>query len=109
VFRKKSDDNPSIVFDAVIAIDDPDPELMRPGMAATVELAVDRLRDVIVVPEEAVVYTPQGPVITLCRTVGDTTSVAVILGRSAAGRVAVLDGLEEGDVVLVPERGGRGS
>lgn len=38
LFRNKSKDIPSTVFDAVIGIDEPDPELMRPGMAVSLDI-----------------------------------------------------------------------
>jgi multidrug resistance efflux pump len=41
VFHAKSQETPNIVFDATISIENPDPELMRPGMAAEVTLLPD--------------------------------------------------------------------
>jgi HlyD family secretion protein len=38
VFHTKSQETPSIVFDATVSIDNPDSELMRPGMAAEVTI-----------------------------------------------------------------------
>ena len=38
VFRRKSKDQPNIIFDAEISIDNPDPEIMRPGMAARLKI-----------------------------------------------------------------------
>jgi multidrug resistance efflux pump len=38
VFHPKSPETPSVVFDATVSIDNPDPELMRPGMAAEVTI-----------------------------------------------------------------------
>ena len=36
--RTKSYDTPTMIFDAVLSIDEEDPELMRPGMKATVNI-----------------------------------------------------------------------
>lgn len=41
VFHVKSRETPSLVFDAEIALDAPDPDLMRPGMAAEVTILPD--------------------------------------------------------------------
>jgi multidrug resistance efflux pump len=41
VFHVKSRETPSLVFDAEIALDAPDPNLMRPGMAAEVTILPD--------------------------------------------------------------------
>ncbi len=38
VFHARSSEVPEIVFDVVATIDDPDPGLLRPGMAATIEI-----------------------------------------------------------------------
>lgn len=39
IVRVKSNQEPSMVFDALIAIDEPDTRVMRPGMAARLEIA----------------------------------------------------------------------
>jgi len=41
VFHPKSPETPSVVFDATVSIDNPDPHLMRPGMAAEVTILPD--------------------------------------------------------------------
>jgi len=38
VFRRKSKDQPNIIFDAQISINKADPEIMRPGMAVRVKI-----------------------------------------------------------------------
>ncbi len=38
VFRRKSKDQPNIIFDAEISIDNADPNIMRPGMAVRVKI-----------------------------------------------------------------------
>ncbi len=40
IFRVKSDSQPAIVFDAVIDLSESDPGLMRPGMAAGVDITI---------------------------------------------------------------------
>ena len=41
VFRRKSNDQPNIIFDAEINLESPDPDLMRPGMAARLKILLD--------------------------------------------------------------------
>ncbi|TQV89169.1 HlyD family secretion protein [Aliikangiella coralliicola] len=41
VFRRKSKDQPNIIFDAEITLENPDIDLMRPGMAARIKIHVD--------------------------------------------------------------------
>jgi HlyD family secretion protein len=102
LFHAKSQDVPTMVFDAMVMIDEPDGELMRPGMAARVEILAPSTDDVIQVPESAVRMTPRGPVVEVREGVG-WTQVEVTLGPRWDRRVVVLSGLEDGDVVAVQD------
>ncbi len=102
IFRTKSYDKPSMVFDAVVAIDKPDPEIMRPGMAADIVVLATSSEPVPVVPEEAVHFTTQGPRVTVRRDGEGAREVPVKLGRRSPPMVEVLAGLAEGDEVIVP-------
>lgn len=99
LFRTKSKDVPSKVFDAMIAIDDPDPELMRPGMAVSVEIIAPSKGPVIQIPEDALVYDGQGPKVEVRRRGGAVETARVALGSRWNGRVIVREGLEPGDRV----------
>ncbi|RMG42513.1 MAG: efflux RND transporter periplasmic adaptor subunit [Acidobacteria bacterium] len=100
LFRIKSSDMPKKVLDAVVSIDDPDPELMRPGMAAQLEILCEAPRHGLLVPEEAVVQGPQGPAV-LVLDGNRERWVTVELGERVAGRVVVRGGLRPGDRVVV--------
>lgn len=102
IFRTKSYDKPSMVFDAEISIDKPDPEIMRPGMAADVVVLATSRDPVPVVPEDAVRFTAVGAQVTVRRKGEDPREVSVKLGRRSPPMVEVLEGLEEGDEVVVP-------
>ncbi|MEE8340054.1 MAG: efflux RND transporter periplasmic adaptor subunit [Xanthomonadales bacterium] len=45
VIHTKSTNQPAKVFDAIIALQNPDPELMRPGMSVNAEIQLDRDRE----------------------------------------------------------------
>jgi multidrug efflux pump subunit AcrA (membrane-fusion protein) len=98
LFHTKSAEVPTMVFDALISIDEPDTELMRPGMAASVEIIAPVVEPVIQIPESAVLMTDGGPTVTVERD-GTPRRVAVELGPRWEGKVIVAAGLEEGDVV----------
>lgn len=103
VFRTKSAEKPSTVFDARIAIDNPDPEIMRPGMAAEVIVVATAAEPRPVVPERAVRRgRAGGPALHLQRG-GGTEEVAVTLGRRAPPLIEVLAGVQAGDAVLLPD------
>ena len=108
IFRTKSYDQPAIVFDAVIDILDPDPDLMRPGMAAGVDIIVSSKENALQVPEGAVVYDESGLFVWKKNFMGKKM-VLVALGAHSSGMVEVLEGLKENDRVIInPGANGEG-
>jgi hypothetical protein len=78
-----------------------DPLLMRPGMRFRGRIEVSRTRGVLQIPLEAVSSAPTGP--TVMRLAGGTPRpTAVKLGRRSREAVEVLEGLAEGDRVVLP-------
>jgi HlyD family secretion protein len=105
VFRVKSDSQPAIVFDALIDLTESDPGLMRPGMAAGVDITVSSKADVLQMPEAALVYRENRIAVWKKGTFSkDLTPVTI--GARSAGMVEVLSGLKENDKVVI--RGGAG-
>lgn len=101
LFRAKSPTIPTMIFEVTIIIDEPDADLMRPGMAAGVEiLAVDE-ETVIQVPESAIRLLNNMPTLRV-RRAGATIDVPVVLGPRWQGHVVVKEGLVAGDTVEVP-------
>jgi HlyD family secretion protein len=108
IFRVKSDSQPAIVFDAVIDLAESDPELMRPGMAAGVNIVVSSKKDVLQVPEEAIVYGEKGAAVWMKGALSREL-VPVVLGTRSAGMVEILSGLAAGDRVVVRSGGRAGA
>lgn len=79
-------------FRVRISLDDTDPDRMRPGMAAKVELRAVGEKDVLLVPRAAVDFRPATPV--AFRDNGDL--VELRLGRCNPAECIVEAGLEEG-------------
>jgi len=96
VFRQKSSKKPSVVFDATITVLDPDPGLMRPGMAARLEIVSQRVEDVVQVPERAVGFDDAGAYVVNA----NGRRIEVAIGRRSAGLIEILDGLEAGVTIL---------
>jgi HlyD family secretion protein len=105
VFRVKSDSQPAIVFDAVIDMSESDPGLMRPGMAAGVDIIVSSKKDVLQLPEAAVVYNERGAAVWK-KGVLSRTLTPVTLGVRSSGMVEVLSGLAENDAVIIHSAAG---
>ncbi len=103
IFRSKSDDDPSVVFDAVIAIDDPDPEVLRPGMTVTATIETARREGVLRIPEAFLMMGEEGPLVWKSGTFGSARPVMVQTGLRAGGYVEILSGLAEGDEIVLPE------
>ena len=102
LFRTRSNDVPTKVFDAIVDIESPDEELMRPGMATSVEILAVTPGPVIHVPEAAVTVDA-GIHRVVVRRQGRPRPepVRVELGGRWNGRVIVTSGLRPGDLVRV--------
>jgi Cu(I)/Ag(I) efflux system membrane fusion protein len=70
-------------------------------MFAEVVIKSDKRVDTIVIPSEAVIRSGQSDRVFVVRAPGKFEPVIVKLGFQSAGRVAVLEGLEDGDEVVV--------
>jgi membrane fusion protein (multidrug efflux system) len=76
---------------------------LRPGMFADVRVLLPQQDSVVTVPDTAISYAPYGDSVFVIEDEDGTTSVSrrqIETGRTRAGRVAVLSGLEEGDRVV---------
>ena len=101
--QQKSWRNPVKVVRLAIALDETDPERMRPGMRFRGSIEVDRRADAVLVPIEAVRFVEGLPVVSRHRLAGWRT-VAVRLGERNDDRIEVLEGLEPGDLVSLGSR-----
>ena len=94
-------------FDLMVALEEKDPRL-RPGMTATIRVAVDRLPHVIVVPAEAV-FSERGEDVVYVSGRRALERRAVTVGRRNAEQVVVQSGLRPGERIALerppdPER-----
>jgi HlyD family secretion protein len=84
-----------------LRLESTDPLLMRPGMRFRGRIEVSRAPRVLQIPLEAVRSTAAGPAV-LRLAGGAPTSTPVKLGRRSREAVEVLEGLADGDRVLLP-------
>jgi Cu(I)/Ag(I) efflux system membrane fusion protein len=75
--------------------------LLKPEMFAEVVIQSDKRIDAIVIPSEAVIRSGQSERVFVVRAPGKFEPVIVKLGFQSAGQVAVLEGIEEGDEVVI--------
>jgi HlyD family secretion protein len=91
----------STVFPVEIRITDDDGYILRAGYSANANVVIDRREDVLIIPERVVTYMEGRSVVdTPSRNENGRQETEVKLGLSDAIHVEVVDGLEEGDVVL---------
>lgn len=100
IFRTKSHDQPAIIFDVTIDILEPDPELMRPGMAAGVDIIISSKENILQVPESAIIYHEEGLFVRKKNFLAKKMA-PVTLGVRSGGMVEVLAGLKENDRVII--------
>jgi HlyD family secretion protein len=104
VQRKRGTQDPLKVLRVEIALDRTDPARMRPGMRFQGTIELDRLRNVVLIPREAVFVSSSGPFVHR-RRLFSVESVPVRLGRESDKFVEVLNGVSPGDRILVAGRG----
>ena len=107
VFRVKSDSQPAIVFDALIDLSESDPGLMRPGMAAGVDITISSKENVLQVPEAAIVYQ-ENRLAVWKKGVFSEELIPVTVGARSSGMVEILSGLKENDAIVIRAEAGEG-
>jgi len=99
VVRVKSAKDPSKVYDAVITIETPDVEKMRPGMAARLEIQEQLLNQVVSVPIKSLHFDQLQAQVTINRTFGTSVVDVAVLGKSA-GTAYIKGKLSNGEQIL---------
>jgi HlyD family secretion protein len=103
VQQQQNTRDPLKVLRVEIALEKSDPAKMRPGMRfqGTVELA--RAKNAVLVPRDAVFVSPKGAT-AVRRGVFGVETVALKVGKQNDKVVEVLDGLRDGDRVLIAKK-----
>jgi len=72
-----------------------------PGQFVRVHVALESFRDVVAVPEAAIVQTPKGPAVFVIDSDRNARLTPVRLGVIVEGRQVILEGLSPGDRLVV--------
>lgn len=94
-FREKSPQDKRRIVDTLIKIDNINAAAMRPGLTARVEIATDKIDDVLIVPVSAL-HSDQSSAYVIEKG-GDKTPVTV--GNISNGFAVIKSGIEQGKVV----------
>lgn len=92
------------VFDLTIKVDEVDKRL-KPGLSATVNIIVSRLKDVLAIPIESVFTTDNNHTFVYLKNGSSFEKRLVEVGQSNDLYVEVKNGLQEKDIVLLNEPG----
>ena len=101
VFRPKNQEMPLMVFDALASIEQPDPDLMRPGMTAKIKIELPAHDESLLLPSQAVHYREGEAYVFVPSLLGDRQQ-AVEVGARGDGLVTIVEGLNQGDKVRMP-------
>jgi len=104
--QRVSPENPLRVAHLDIALAQGEDMRLRPGMRFRGAIETARLDDVLLLPLDAAVPTPDGPVVHRRRGTA-VEIVPVVLGARNAHSIVVTEGLEEGDEILRPDGSAR--
>lgn len=88
------------IFSTTISYDSPDDLDIRPGMNADVTIVTARRENVLLIPERALQTVGERSFVTV-RVDGKNESREVILGFRSGGQVEVVQGLSDGDTVVL--------
>ena len=102
--RPRNRRSPLGVVPVLIGLDDVDPMVMRPEMRFHGTIEVERVDDALLAPLPAIRETDGEPVVWRRDLLG-VTPVPVVLGRRDGDRVEILQGVAEGDRLLLPAGG----
>jgi len=96
--QEKSWRNPLKVVHLTFALEETDPERMRPGMRFRGTIEIDRREDVALIPVESV-FREGGALVAYRRGIVGWRRIALELGARNTDQVEVIEGLEPGDVI----------
>ncbi|MBC8205723.1 MAG: HlyD family efflux transporter periplasmic adaptor subunit [Kiritimatiellales bacterium] len=87
------------IYPTIISLEQNDPSL-RPGMTVEVDMISEVISSVLFVPVEAL-FVKEGDVYCQVKKAVGSEARKVVIGRSSSSYVEILEGLEEGDRVLL--------
>ena len=96
--------SPVQYFGATLELESTDPEVMRLGQRVRADILVDDLREVLVVPRQAIVERDDAQYVFVKRR-DRFEQVPITAGVSGLGRTVVTAGLEEGDLIAARDPG----
>jgi RND family efflux transporter MFP subunit len=100
VAKPLTEQSPAKFFETKISLDVTDPALMKPGVQVKASIFVERLDDVITVPNQAVSFE-QGQAFLLVKNSGQVQRRKVEVGSRSLTLTVITQGLKEGEEILL--------
>lgn len=100
VFREKSWQDKRKVFDVIIALDNIDAQVMRPGMTARIEVIQKTLTNVLTLPQKAVKQINNHDFVDVIKTFGNENK-QILVSNVINNKVVITSGLQAGDKVAL--------
>ena len=93
--------SPTVNYTVTVLVEGEGMEDIYEGMSCTVELVVDRVDDVLVVPKRAITTEGRTNYVTVKKEDGSAVQQEVTLGFTDGSSYEVKEGLHEGDIILI--------
>ncbi len=96
------------VYGVTISFTVPEDSGLKVGMSATADIIIDKRSEVLLIPERAIIRDSQGNSMVKVPVDDQLQEISVVTGLSDDIMTEIIEGLNEGDIVVV-ERAGSGS
>lgn len=100
VFREKSHQDKRKVVDAIIALDNVDPAVIRPGLRARVEIVTETKKDAFTIPVNAL-HFEDGKDVVIVESMTGTSSIEVEVETIVGSKAIIANGLAVNDEVVL--------
>jgi multidrug efflux pump subunit AcrA (membrane-fusion protein) len=94
----------TVVYQVKVRFDAPPPVELRVGMSATADIIISKRSNVLLVPSRAVTQDSQGKPVVKVMVNGQMEERAVVTGISDGLQTEIVDGLKEGETVVIERR-----
>ncbi len=99
VFREKSWQDKRKIFDVIIDIDKVEPEIMRPGMTARIEVTSETIPNALTLPSDAIKHQGEEILVQVKTTFGSENRL-INISHILKNKVVISHGLQAGDAIL---------
>jgi HlyD family secretion protein len=90
-----------ILYQVIISFDLPSGSVLKSGMSATADIIMDERSQVLLVPDRAIEYDEEGNTVVQVMVDEQIEERAVVAGISDGYQTEIVDGLNEGEIVVI--------